>query len=158
MRSYIKERLTEYMVPSAILWLEKLPVTSNGKIDRRALSTPDLLVSEKTALFLAPGTPAEEVLAGLWTQILKREHVGIHDNFFALGGHSLLAAQVVSWIRDLFQIEFPLRAIFEKPTINDLLTEITRMLGSREVVEEVAQVIQEIEHLSKDEVVRMINE
>lgn len=158
LRTYLKERLPEYMVPSAFLWLASLPITSNGKIDRRALPVPDPLGSEKTEAFLAPATPAEEVLAGLWAQILQREHIGIDDNFFALGGHSLLAAQVVSWVRDLFQIELPLRTLFEKPTINELLAEITSLLGSRAIVEEVARVIQEIEHLSKDEVARMSNE
>ena len=92
-----------------------MPLTSNGKVDRCALPVPDMLGSIE-ADFVPPRTPTEEVLAAIWAKILKVEKVGIHDNFFELGGHSLLATQVMSRIRDAFEVELPLRELFESPT------------------------------------------
>jgi len=106
------------MIPSAFITLESLPLTPNGKIDRRALSqlsVSNYQLSEKT--FVAPRTPDEELLAGIWAEVLDIERVGVHDNFFELGGHSLLATQVMSRIRDTFKVELPLRGLFESPSI-----------------------------------------
>jgi len=121
LRDFLIEQLPDYMIPSAFVTLESLPLTPNGKIDRRILeqkSLGDYQFSEET--FVAPRTPEEELLAGIWSAVLGVEQVGIHDNFFELGGHSLLATQVISRIRDTFAVELSLRELFESPTIAGL--------------------------------------
>jgi amino acid adenylation domain-containing protein len=114
----MKERLPEYMVPSDIVLLERMPATPNGKLDRRALPAPDEARQPEAAdEYAAPRSPVEEVLAGIWSDVLKRGPVGIHANFFDLGGHSLLATQLVSRVRELLGAEVPLRHVFEAPTV-----------------------------------------
>ncbi|MBV9773182.1 MAG: non-ribosomal peptide synthetase, partial [Gemmatimonadetes bacterium] len=110
------ERVPEYMVPGAFVVLEQLPVTVNGKIDRRALPAPE----RREEGYVAPRTAMEEVVAGIWAEVLKVEQVGVTENFFELGGHSLLATQVVSRLREMLGVEVKLRAIFEKPTVEAL--------------------------------------
>jgi amino acid adenylation domain-containing protein len=126
LRSFLKEKLPDYMIPNAIVILEFLPLTSNGKIDRRALPIPDLH-SQREDKYVAPRTPIEEILAQVWTQILKVEQVGIHDNFFTFGGHSLLATQLVSRIRTNFKVELPLRSLFAAPTVAELAQSIQQL-------------------------------
>ncbi|MBD2438978.1 non-ribosomal peptide synthase/polyketide synthase [Nostoc sp. FACHB-110] len=116
LRSFLKQKLPDYMIPSGFVFLEALPLTPNGKIDRRALPTPEI-DSEQVEKYVAPRTPTEELLALIWQEVLKLERVGREDNFFELGGHSLLATQIVSRIRTNFQIELPLRSLFAAPTI-----------------------------------------
>ncbi|MEW5930904.1 MAG: amino acid adenylation domain-containing protein, partial [Gemmatimonadota bacterium] len=127
LRARLAERLPEYMVPSAFVVLDRLPLTPNGKVDRRALPAP----GRGTVLdaYTAPRTPAEEVLAGIWAEVLKTERVGALDNFFELGGHSLLATQVVSRLRDAFGVEVPLKALFEAPTVAGLAGRIEALRG-----------------------------
>jgi amino acid adenylation domain-containing protein len=115
LRSYLKGKLPEYMVPSFIVMLESLPLTPNGKVDWKALPAPEGRRSEKT--YIAPRTPTEEMVAGIYQAVLKVEQVGIHDNFFELGGHSLLATRLVSRVREVFLVEMPLRSLFEAPTV-----------------------------------------
>jgi amino acid adenylation domain-containing protein len=115
LRALLRERLPEPMVPTVWTFLEELPLTAHGKVDRRALPEPGAVRTE-TALAV-PCTPTAEVLAGLWCEVLDFEALGIHDNFFDLGGHSLLATQVVSRVRDAFGVELPLRRLFEAPTV-----------------------------------------
>ena len=117
LRDYLRERLPEYMVPGAVVLLDQLPLTPNGKLDRKALPAPDWGQSESARPYVNPRNPVEEILAGIWAEVLQRERVGVHDNFFELGGHSLLATQVVSRMRKAFGVELPLRALFEAPTV-----------------------------------------
>ncbi|MCP4702245.1 MAG: amino acid adenylation domain-containing protein, partial [Gammaproteobacteria bacterium] len=121
LRNFLTERLPDYMIPSAFVPLETMPLTPSGKIDRRALAqlSVDNFQLSKEA-FVAPQTPEEELLAGIWVSVLGIERAGVHDNFFELGGHSLLATQVMSRLRDTFDIELPLRELFESPTIAGL--------------------------------------
>jgi acyl carrier protein len=119
LRDFLTTKLPFYMVPSAFVALEALPLTPNGKIDRRALPAPDR-VRPETVTFVPVRNPIEDVVAGIWTEVLKLERIGVHDNFFELGGHSLLATRVISRLRRAFQSDFPLRLLFEAPTIAGL--------------------------------------
>lgn len=127
-RSLLKEKLPEYMIPSVFVQLEKLPLTPNGKIDRRTLPEPDAFSYQEEGTFVAPITLTQEKLAAIWNKVLQLEKVGINSNFFELGGHSLLATQVISLIRDSFEIELPLRYLFEAPTVKELSDIIDSML------------------------------
>lgn len=119
LQTYLSQKLPEYMIPSSFVMLESLPLTANGKVNRRALRVP-LIKSELTACYVAPRTLVEEVLVKIFAEVLGLKHVGIHDNFFELGGHSLLATQLVSRVRDNFGLELPLRSVFEASTIAEL--------------------------------------
>jgi len=120
LRGFLKDKVPEHMVPAVFVLLNALPLTANGKIDRRALPMPDGQRPELDEAFVASRTATEELLAEIWGQVLGVERVGINDNFFNLGGHSLLATQVVSRIRETFQVEMPLRRMFEAPTVAGL--------------------------------------
>ncbi len=120
MRNYLADHLPDYMIPSAFVTLPALPITPNGKIDRHALPAPSGRGSELEENFVAPRTAIEEVLAGIWAEVLRVEWVGIYDNFLELGGHSLLAIQVISRVRDALGVELPLRCLFEVPTVAQL--------------------------------------
>ena len=114
LRSWLREKLPEYMVPTAFVTLSELPLTPNGKVDRRALPAPEPLQAGSQRV--APRTPGEELLVGIWAEVLGVEQPGIEDDFFELGGHSLLATQVISRIRQAFEVELPLRTLFEAST------------------------------------------
>jgi len=120
LRRAIQQKLPSFMIPSAFVVLEALPLTPNGKIDRKALPAPDHARPDIEKAFVAPRTPIEEMIAGIWSQVLNLEKVGVYDNFFSLGGHSLLATQVAQRVRQTFNIELPLRLFFETPTVDAL--------------------------------------
>ena len=124
LREFLKETLPEYMMPSAFVFLDALPLTSNGKVDRKALPEPDQSNLELEESYVAPRTPVEEVLTEIWAQVLRVEQVGIHDNFFELGGHSLRAIQVIARVRKGFQVELPVRQLFETPTVAGLAEKV----------------------------------
>jgi len=128
LRSFLKEQLPEYMIPSAFVVLKALPLTPNGKIDRQALPAPSV-AANFTDTFVGPRTPAEEILAEIWSQLLNLKQVGIHDNFFDLGGHSLLITQLLAKVRECFQVELPLRVLFEAPTVAGLAEKIAMQQG-----------------------------
>jgi amino acid adenylation domain-containing protein len=120
LHQYAVERLPDYMVPAGFVMMERMPLTPNGKIDRNALPEPELARADLIHHYVAPRTLVEEVLTGIWSDVLKIEPIGMLDTFFELGGRSLLATQVISRVRDTFKIEVPLRALFESPTIAEL--------------------------------------
>ncbi len=125
LRAWLRERLPEYMVPGALVVMDALPLTLNGKVDRRALPAPEDAVPD--AAYRAPRTDAEEILAGIWAEVLGLERVGVDAGFFDLGGHSLLATQVVSRARRAFGLEVPLRMLFEAPTLAALAGRIEEL-------------------------------
>jgi amino acid adenylation domain-containing protein/thioester reductase-like protein len=134
LRGFLKEKLPDYMVPSAFVLLEALPLSPNGKVNRQALPLPALARPSLEQPFVAPRTPTEKTLAGIWAEVLGIERVGIHDDFFELGGHSLLTTQVAFRTRQAFQAEFPLHCLFEAPTVSGLAQVIDRILLSGSVM------------------------
>jgi amino acid adenylation domain-containing protein len=157
LRRYLEERLPEYMVPQAFVLLDELPLTPNGKVDRRALPVPDRTRPELEAEYVAPRSAVEEVVAGIWSEILDVEQVGMYDDFFELGGHSLKATQVVSRVREALQVELPLRSLFEEPTVAGLALRILEDPGERVKVEKIARVMVSLAKLSEDEVDAMLD-
>jgi acyl carrier protein len=125
LRSFLQNKLPDYMVPSAFVFLDSLPLSPSGKLDRKALPAPDHSRPELDDAFVAPRNPVEAILANIWAEVLNVEKVGIRDNFFNLGGHSLLATQVISRTRNAFSIEVPLHQMFDAPTIAEMATIIT---------------------------------
>ncbi len=121
LRAHLKRELPEHMVPRTFLTLAELPVNANGKLDQAALPPPPKLARLGAAAdYAAPATPIEELLAGIWSEVLRIGQIGVNDNFFELGGHSLLATQVVSRSRAALGVDLPLRALFEAPTVAGL--------------------------------------
>ena len=120
LRQYLRGKLPEYMVPSQFVFLDSMPLTLNGKIDRKALPAPTRENVPRNRKFVAPSTDTERALEAIYSGLLKVERVGIHDDFFDLGGHSLMAIKAVSKIRDVFGVELPLATLLEAPTIAEL--------------------------------------
>jgi amino acid adenylation domain-containing protein len=125
LRRYVSERLPEYMVPGAIVKLERMPLTANGKLDRGALPEPE---REEEGEYIAPRTQIEELVAGVWSELLGVARVGVNDNFFELGGHSLLVTRVASRMSEAVQIEIPFQIFFEKRTVAELAESIEAAL------------------------------
>lgn len=151
LRDFLKERLPEYMLPTSFVVLDALPLTTTGKVDRNALPTDQIGV-EVNENYLAPQTPLEQVLAGIFSQILSRERVSTDDSFFDLGGHSLLATQILSRVREAFQLELPLRKLFRAPTVAGLAAAILEDEVQRERVERTAELLLRLATLSEEEV------
>jgi amino acid adenylation domain-containing protein len=129
-RTYLAQALPDYMVPPYVVWLEKLPLTANGKVDRKALPTPTQEHMQAAQAFVRPQTETEQALAVIWSEVLKVDHIGANDDFFDLGGHSLLAIRAVSLIRDVFGVDIPLQMLFEHPTIAGLADVLVASKGS----------------------------
>jgi acyl carrier protein len=163
LRNHLRERLPEYMMPSAFVVLPGLPLTANGKLDRKALPAPPR--PEAAASYVAPRTAQEELVAGIWAEVLGLERVGVHDNFFELGGHSLLATQVISRIRQTFPVNVPLRRLFEEPTVANLAEAIAQAQGIHNDEPfmdfdsaDTQAPFADVDQLSDDEVEAMLNE
>ena len=148
LRDFLQARLPDYMVPSAFVMLDALPLTTNGKLDRQALPAPDTARPELHSSYVAPRTPIEEQIARVWSQVLNVEKVGIHDHFFDLGGHSVLAMRLLSLLREHFDVSISLRALFESPTVEGLATAIALQQVEQEDSEELARLLAELEQLS----------
>ena len=153
----LTKKLPGYAIPSAIVFMDALPLMGIGKVDRMALPSPGSARPALEESFVAPRTPVEEALARIWAGVLKLEQVGIHDNLFDLGGHSLLATQIISRVRNTFQLELPLRALFESPTVASLAVQIGQTQAKRAVPEEIAGLLSDPESLSDEEAKRLLN-
>jgi acyl-coenzyme A synthetase/AMP-(fatty) acid ligase/acyl carrier protein len=128
---WLAAQLPDYMVPGAVVLLETLPLTANGKLDRAALPAPDALAASAAEAQVAPRTETEVALAAIWADVLKREQIGMRDNFLALGGHSLLAIRVLGRISKTFGVRLPLRTLFETPTVEALAAAIDLVRAER---------------------------
>jgi amino acid adenylation domain-containing protein len=126
LRSQLQASLPDYMVPAAFVFLQSMPLSINGKVDRKALPAPEEALLEMRVGAVAPRTPQEEIIASIWSEILHVPYIGVYDNFFELGGHSLLATQVISRLRDAFDTELPLRVLFESPTVAGLAAQVDK--------------------------------
>jgi acyl carrier protein len=134
-RPYLGEVLPDYMVPGALLLLDALPMTPTSKVDRSGLPEPDW-ASLREAEQVAPATPVQRVLAGMWQELLGVQEIGIHDDFFALGGHSMLAARLLAMVRNHFELEVPVLTLFEARTVAtfaDALRELATAQGRAEL-------------------------
>jgi len=131
LRPFLGQTLPEYMVPATVVLLDALPRTPAGKVDRQALPPPAAPPGEPASVALAPRTPVEVALARIWADLLGLDRVGLHDDFFALGGHSLLAVRVISRIRKTFQVDLPLRTLFEAPTVEGLSLAVVLALAGK---------------------------
>jgi len=151
LRSYLKQRLPESMVPSIYVTLDALPLTPNGKVDRKRLPEPDWKRSKCEEGWQAPRTIVEQRVAEIWSEVLGVERVGVEDNFFELGGHSLLATQVISRVRDAFGVEVPLLRLFQTPTVAGL-AEIVGQVDIEQDDDDILEMLEMVEKLSDDQV------
>jgi acyl carrier protein len=152
LRAFLRELLPDYMIPSAFVFLEEYPLTPNKKIDRKALPAPDQTRPELIQQYMAPRDEIEEATANAFASVLKVERVGIYDNFFELGGHSLLATQVISRIRNDLNIDLPLRALFESPTVAELALVILKKKIELVNDDKISKLLTDLEGLSAEEV------
>jgi acyl carrier protein len=136
------------MVPSAIVVLDELPMTPNGKVDRKNLPAP---TANADRVYTAPRTDLEEALAGLWAEVLNAKEVGIHDNFFEVGGHSLLATQLISRVRDTFKVDLAVRSLFEATTVAEQAEVLVKAEIKPGLVDKIAKVLLKVQRMSADE-------
>jgi acyl carrier protein len=153
-RVFLKEKLPDYMVPSTFVFVDAMPLTPNGKLDRKLLPEPNRSNSGLPDALATPGTLMEELIAGIWAAVLNLDKFGIHDNFFDLGGHSLKATQVVSRLRETFRIDLALRVLFEAPTVAELAVRVEQSLADMGELEELARFAAEVDSLSDEEIER----
>jgi hypothetical protein len=151
------------MIPTTFVFLEQLPLTPNGKLDRQTLPAPDTTRASRPETYVAPRTPTETMLAGIWAEVVGLDQVSIHDNFFEIGGHSLLATQLVSRVRSLFQIEVPLRQIFESPSVAEFAPFVTQLQAHKAAapIESIPRAddwprVEQIDQLSEEDVDRWL--
>ena len=128
LREHLRQSLPDFLIPAAFVTLDEMPLSPNGKVDRKRLPAPDAAATPTTDQYVAPRNQIEELLCGIYAAVLGLERVGIHDNFFELGGHSLLATQLVSRVREAFEIELPLQALFAEPDVAGLAAQVTAAL------------------------------
>jgi acyl carrier protein len=148
LKSYLKAQLPAAMVPSTFVFMDALPLTPNGKLDRSGLPAPKPVPRKD---FLAPRTPVEDNIAEIWANVLRLDKVGIDDNFFDLGGHSLLATQVASRMRAVFNLDIPLRSLFEASTLEDLATTVLRQQASQVSDAEMERLLADVEAMSNED-------
>jgi acyl carrier protein len=151
------------MLPSAVVALDMLPLTPSGKLDQQALPLPDSLRPEIETSFAEPRTPIETQLAAIWCAVLRLDRIGIHDDFFTLGGHSLLVTQIISRVRDQWQIQLPFHSLFETPTIAGLAETIAQYESRPQLSAPIQRVdddrlLAELDQLSDQDVDALLND
>ncbi|MFC1713743.1 amino acid adenylation domain-containing protein [Candidatus Poribacteria bacterium] len=155
LRRELAQKLPDYMIPSAFVIMDSLPLVANGKVNLQALPAPGTERPELDTPFAAPRTPAEMEVAGIWSDVLGLDEVGIHDSFFDLGGHSLLATQIISRVIDMFQVVVPMRSLFQSPTVADMAMIIGQNQTSKAERGGVNRILAELETLLDEQVKRL---
>lgn len=158
LRHYLANKLADYMIPSAFVRLDKIPLTANGKVDRSALPAPDDKRPELSTPYAPPRNDTEAGVRQIWQDVLDVRPIGIHDNFFDLGGHSLSATRVVSRVFAQYQLEIPLRSLFQSPTIDAMAAVITAHQGKTLDDGRLANILNELASLSDAEAQRLVSE
>jgi acyl carrier protein len=144
------------MVPGIYVLIDKIPLSANGKVDRNSLPDPDSGNLAASTDFVEPRTELEELLVNIWKDVVGIDRIGIHDNFFDLGGHSLLVTQVVSRIRDALDIELPVRAVFESPTVAELAVAVVQAQAQQTDADMLEEMLAELEQLQELEVKTLV--
>nr|WP_317453434.1 phosphopantetheine-binding protein [Pseudomonas brassicacearum] len=156
LKARLRTLLPDYMVPAHLVQLASLPLSPNGKLDRKALPTPDS--SQRQQAYVAPQTPLQEQLAHVWQTLLKLERVGLHDNFFDLGGHSLLATQMMMQIRQQLGVDVPLKALFQTASLEQFADQVQQLQTDVQPVEdELAKSLEALKRLSAQELESLIS-
>jgi acyl-coenzyme A synthetase/AMP-(fatty) acid ligase/acyl carrier protein len=154
LRAFLKSRFPNYMIPSRFILRERLPLTPRGKIDRQALPDPGKSRPEIGTPYVAARTPIEKQLAEIWAEVLSVDRVGIQDDFFDLGGHSLAAAKIIARVIQGFQLELPVTALFDSPTVTDMATVIVANETKRASERDLVRMLNEVEVMSDEEAMR----
>lgn len=157
-RSFLEERLPDYMIPALFMRLDEMPVDPSGKINRRLLPEADISKLKVQTEYVAPRTPTEEKLCAMIEEVLHIERAGVKDNFFELGGHSMMATQVVSRIRDEFDVELSLRSLFENPTAEGIAQAITEAQAANVDEGELNELLDELEGLSEEDIQNLLKD
>jgi acyl-coenzyme A synthetase/AMP-(fatty) acid ligase/acyl carrier protein len=150
LNAFLRDKLPDYMIPSAFIFLDSLPLT-NGKLDRRALPKPNSTRPNLNAPFVAPHSDDEKTLANIWSEILDICPIGMDDNFFDLGGHSLAATRIITRVIQTYQLELPLKALFDAPTVAEMAVIIEQHQHKQATDVELARMLAEVEALSDSE-------
>jgi len=158
LRESLKAVISDFMIPSAFVFLDKLPVTGAGKVDRRALTAPSKDRPQLSVSYVAPRNVYEEKLAAIWAEVLGLVEVGVLDNFFYLGGHSLAAARVVARVVQLFPLDLPVKALFESPTVADMARVIVENQSQRASQTDLERLLSDVETISEEEAQRRLEE
>jgi acyl carrier protein len=151
LRAFLADSMPDYMIPAVFVPLDRMPLTPSGKVARGALPAPDLGRLDAGVTFTAPASPIEQKVADIWMEILRVPQVGANHNFFELGGHSLLATRVMSAVRAAFNVEVPLRTLFERPTVSGLAGAITERLAAAQTDVDLEELIARAKGMSADE-------
>ncbi|MGZ8478892.1 MAG: non-ribosomal peptide synthetase [Candidatus Binatia bacterium] len=155
-RSMLKTKLPDYMIPSSFVLLDALPLTANGKLDRRALPDPGNTRPDLSNSYAPPSTTTQAQLISIWSEVLSLDQIGVHDSFFDLGGHSLAAFRVVSRVIQTFALELPIKALFDAPTVAEMAAIIVQNQAKRASDEDLAQMLREVEAMTEDEARKQI--
>lgn len=153
---FLKQTLPDYMIPATFMFLAAFPLTTNGKVDARALPEPDSIRPGLESTFVAPRTPVEEKLAQIWCEVLKLDRVGINDSFFELGGHSLLMIQIVSRVWDSLHIDLPLKDFFQTPTVAGQALAITEIWAKESGSDGLSGMLDQLDQLSADQLKELL--
>jgi acyl carrier protein len=156
LRSFLRQGLPEYMIPSTFVILDAMPLAPTGKLDRRALPDPDRARPELNTSYVAPRTSVELELEAIWREVLSLNRVGVYDNFFELGGHSLAATRIVSQIINRFRLEFSLQSLFQFPTVAEMAATITYKQSRTVAERDLGLILNEIESLTDEQARKVI--
>jgi acyl carrier protein len=154
----VSEKLPDYMIPASFIALDSLPLTPNGKINRRLLPPPDRARPALETPMVAPGNAVESELAQIWAEVLALDEVGIRDNFFDLGGDSLSAGRIVASVLTRFQLEIPLKALFQSPTVAEMAMIVAEHQDKKIASEDLKKLLAELESMTDEEAAQLVSE